>query len=60
MLQVGGGLDLGQEAVGADHGGQLRPQHLHRDLAVVLEVVGEVDRRHPARAELALDGVAVQ
>ncbi len=30
-----------------------------RDLAVVLEVLGKVNRRHPAGAYLALDGVAV-
>ena len=59
MLQVGGGLDLAQESLGADHGGELGAQHLDRDLAVVLEVVGEVDRGHAARAELALDAVAV-
>ena len=59
MLQVGGRLDLGQEALGADHGGELGPQHLERDLAVVPQVVGEVDRRHAAGAELALEAVAV-
>ena len=32
---------------------------LMRDLAVVLEVLREVDGRHAARAELALDAVAV-
>ena len=59
MLQVRDGLDLGEEALGADHGGQLGPQHLDRDLAVVLEVLGEVHRGHAAGAELALDAVAV-
>ena len=59
MLQVGGGLDLGEEPLGAEDGGELGVQHLERDLAVVLEVVGEVHRRHAARAELALDAVAV-
>ena len=59
MLEVGGGLDLGQEPLGADHGGELGAQHLERDLAVVPEVLGEVDGGHAARAELALDAVAV-
>ena len=59
MLQVGGGLDLAEEPLGADHGGELGPQHLDRDLAVVLEVLGEVDGGHAALAELALDAVAV-
>ena len=59
MLQVGGGLDLGEEALGADDGGELGAQDLDGDLAVVLEVLGEVHRGHAARAELALDPVAV-
>ena len=59
MLQVGGGPDLGQEPLGAEHGGELGLQHLERDLAVVPEVVGEIDGRHAALAELALDLVLV-
>ena len=59
MLQVGGGLDLAQEPLGADDGGQLGPQHLERHLAVVLQVLGQVHRGHAARAELPLDAVAV-
>ena len=39
--------------------GQFGAQHLDRDLAAMLEVFGEVDRRHPTRAELALERVAV-
>ena len=41
------------------HGGELRAQHLDGDLAAVLEVLGEIDRRHAALAELPLDAVAV-
>ena len=59
MLQVGRGADLGQESLRADHRGELRPEHLHRHPAVVPEVMGQVDRGHAARAELALDPVAV-
>jgi len=51
-------LDLLDEAVGADAGGELRAQHLHRDAAAVLEILGEIHARHPARADLALDAVA--
>jgi hypothetical protein len=32
-------------------------QHLDRDVAVVLEVAGEVHGRHAAGAELAVDAV---
>ncbi len=59
MLEIGGGLDLGEEPLGADHRGQLGPEDLDGDLALVPEVVGEVDRGHAARPELALDAVAV-
>jgi hypothetical protein len=58
VLEVGGRLDLGEEPFGTDHRRQLRLQHLERDLAVVLEVLGQVDRGHPSRTELALDAVA--
>ena len=34
-------------------------QHLHRDLTVVLQVLGEIDRCHAAATEFPLDGVAV-
>lgn len=58
MLQVRRGLDLGEEALGAHHGRQLRLEYLEGDLTLVLQVAGEVDGRHPARAELALDPIA--
>ena len=59
MLQARGGLDLGEEAVTADDGAQLGVQDLDGDLAVVLQVFGEVDRGHAALAQLALEAVAV-
>jgi hypothetical protein len=40
VLEVGGGLDLGEEPLGADHGGEFRAQHLDRHLAVVPQVLG--------------------
>ena len=40
-------------------GGQLGLEHLDGDLAVVLEVVGEIDRGHAALAQLALDPVGI-
>ena len=59
VLQVGDGLDLAEEPLGADHGGEVGAEHLDGDLALVAEVVGEVDGGHAALAELALDAVAV-
>ena len=58
MLQPRRELDLAQEPLGAQAVGQLGAQHLERDRPVVPEVPGEVDRRHPAAAELALERVA--
>ena len=59
VLEVGGGLDLGQEPLGAEDGGQLGTEHLERHLAVVAHVVGEIDGGHAALAHLALEAVAV-
>ncbi len=57
MLQPGGELDLAEEALGAERGGQLGVEHLERDRAVVLQVLGEEDRGHAAAPELPLEGV---
>ena len=59
VLQVGGDLDLGQEPLAADHGGELGVQHLDGDLAAVPQVLGEVDDGHAALADLAVEAVAV-
>ena len=58
VLEVGRRLDLGEEPFGTDHCGQLGLEDLQGDLAFVLQVVGQVDRGHPAFAELTLDRVA--
>ena len=59
MLEVRRDLDLGEEPLDAEHGAELRVEHLERDVAVVLEVAREVDGGHAAAADLALDGVAI-
>ena len=41
-----------------DLSGDFGPQHFEGDLAVVAEVPGQEDQRHPALAELAFEGVA--
>ena len=51
-------LDLAQEALVAERRGKLGLQDLEGDGAVVLEVLGQIDRGHPAAAEFALDRVA--
>ena len=57
MLETGGHPDLALEPLGAERGGELGVEHLERDRAVVLEVARQEDRRHPAAAELPLEGV---
>lgn len=47
-----------KEALGSHDRRQLRLQDLQGDLALVLEVIGQVDRGHPALAEFALDVIA--
>ncbi len=60
MCEIGGRLDLLDEPLSAQHGCQLGPQHLHGHLAVVFQVLGEIDRCHPAGADFALEGVTVR
>ena len=57
MLQLGDDVDLAREPIGPHRGGELRAEDLESDLAAVLEVMGEIDRGHPAHADLALDAV---
>src|SRR5512134_3913952 len=59
VRQAGCNLDLAQEALGAECGGELGPKHLQGDRTTVLEVLGEIDRGHAPAAQLALDRVAV-
>ncbi len=59
VLEVGGGLDLREEAFGADDGGEFGAEDLDGDGAIVLQVVRQVHRGHAALAKLALDPVAV-
>jgi hypothetical protein len=59
VLQPGGEADLALEALRPQRRGQLGMEHLERHRPVVPDVVREVDRRHPAPAQLPLDRVAV-
>ena len=58
LLEVGRRLDLAAEAIGSHDRGELGPEHLHRDPALVAEILGYVHGRHATRAELTLDVVA--
>ena len=52
-------VDFADEPLGADHGREFRLEDLDGHLAAVPQVFGEIDGRHAAGAELALDPVAV-
>ena len=52
-------MDLAEEPLRAEHRGQLGFQNLDRDLALMLDVVCEIHRRHPTGAYLTLDPIAV-
>ncbi len=58
VLKVGGELDLGEKALGPDDRGQLRPQQLEGDPAVVPEVMGQIHRGHAAGTDFTLEPVA--
>jgi len=57
-MQPGGDVDLAEKPLGPQRGGQLGPEHFHCHLAMVLHILGEIDRGHAARAEFALEAVA--
>ena len=58
MREPRGDADLASEAFGAKQRAQLGAKDLDGDLAVMLQVVGQVDGGHASPAELALHGVA--
>ena len=58
VLQRRGDADLTEEAVGAHRRGQIGLEHLHRHLAVVPQILRQVDGGHAAGTRFALDAVA--
>ena len=58
MIQAGGDRDFAQKAFAGQRSREFGLEHLDRDLPVVLQVLGEIDRGHASRPELALDAVA--
>jgi len=59
VVEAGSEPDLPEKSPPPQRFGELGMEHLERDVAVVLDVVGEVDRGHPSRPELALDTITV-
>ena len=59
VCEARSGLDLLEESLGAEGGGDFGVQDLHRDAAAVPRVERAVNGRHPAAPDLELDGIAV-
>ena len=59
MLQSRGRADLREEPLASEGRAEVGVQHLDRDVAIVPDVVREVHCRHPTRAQLSHDAVAV-
>src|SRR6185437_14957255 len=53
-----GDPDLAEEPLGTERAGELGLQDLDGDATLVLQVLSQIDRCHPAAAELVLDRVA--
>ena len=56
---MGTGRDLADKPLGAERGSEFGTEDLYGDLALVLQILGEIDRRHATGTKFALDGVAV-
>ena len=59
MLEIRRHANLAQEALGAEHGTEFRVEYLECDVSRVLEVAGEIDRRHATASNLTLDLVPI-
>jgi hypothetical protein len=57
VIQARRDVNLAEEALGPEHGTELRVQHLEGHRPIMSEVVGEVHGGHAAAAELALEHV---
>lgn len=58
MLEIRRDLDLGQKAIGSEHGTQFRIQNLERDLPIMLEIAGQINRGHTAGADQMIDSIS--
>ncbi len=54
-----GQLNLSKKPLAAERFSEIRTQHFDRDFPIVLEVVGHVDHGHTARAEFAVEAIAI-
>ena len=59
MLQAGRGADFAQEPLAAECRAEVGVQYFDRDVAIVFQVVRQVDGGHATRAECAFDAIAM-
>ncbi len=59
MVELRGDLHLTQEPVGTQRSGQFGPHDLDRHLSLVLQVLGQVHRGHPALTDHTVDPVTL-
>jgi hypothetical protein len=59
MLEARSDMNLGKEPLGAEYCGELGEQDFDCDLSSVAEIFGEVDCRHSALTDLAVDAVSI-
>jgi hypothetical protein len=58
MRKLRGELNLAQKALSSDGLRDIGAKYLERDVPIMPLIVGEINRRHPTFAELALERVA--
>ena len=58
VMKLSRDLYFAEKPVWAERGSQVGTEDLDGHLALMLQVLGEVDGGHPARTEFPLDGVA--
>ena len=59
VCEIGGYLNLSEESLGTQCGGELGAQYLQRNLAVVLEILREIHGSHPTLADFPFNFVTV-
>jgi len=59
MLKLRGRLDLREKTLGPECSGEIGMQNFYRDVAIVSEIVSEVDGRHSTGADFAVDAIAI-
>lgn len=59
MIQSCGELDLSQKTIRPERSCQFRMEHFQSYNAIVLQILREINSRHPTAAEFAIDRVGI-